>query len=275
VSRFEALASSRLNAAVLAECCFCGRPVVALACTAYAEPGWKLWILCGPVGDLVRLIDFDDVVALPTYDYCLVMFCGFLPSACALQDIARALQAGPSLFEWLALVIVPALVALATIFIAWRSVSIAKESGEVSRRSLQVAERSNELAEASHRLSEEMLTDARKAEARRERDLFATEATAWMTLEVEALVNERNDRDYLVDRPFIQAQEARVNAQAGAMGEQDGFTILIRLRKLIEDAGNEGKDTDVSVWMTLRYEAILRSWQQDPSLEVLFGEDAC
>jgi len=88
------------------------------------------------------------------------MVCADRALTCAVRELNGTLQAGPNWFDWLVLLVVPTLVAGATLAVAYASYRVSKEATAAAKRSTELAETMREdNLEAGRRRDREALAE--------------------------------------------------------------------------------------------------------------------
>lgn len=180
------------------------------------------------------------------------MVCDAARLTCAVLEVAEALRGGPTPFEVVAQVVVPLLLGVGTLIVAFLSFRVA-------RQSTALAERSTQVATDSHRLSEQIRHDAMAERLRRERDNYAAEVSAWLDEELLVLtIGSLSARERAI------ALERRLTARSFAMDSPNAVEVLQVFRRLLQAAESIDPEWNKEDWVRVRAEWTLRSWQHNP-----------
>ena len=204
------------------------------------------------------------------------MECEAARLTCAVLEVAEALRGGPTPFEVVAQVVVPLLLGLGTLVVAFlsfrvarQSTALAEQSIEVARQTKEVAEQSTKVAAESHRLARKMREDAMAERLRGERDEFALSLVGWVEAELTHLATMSRD-----SLQYTTALQLELVARAHSMDSPNAPQLHAEVRQVLQAAEKltaiENKNDWVlgqALWMT-------RSWQHNPLKVVTFKETA-
>jgi hypothetical protein len=211
------------------------------------------------------------------------MVCDAARLTCAVLEVAEALRGGPTLFEVLSQVVVPLVLGVATLVVAFlsfrvarqattlteQSVEVARQSVEVARQAKDVAERSTQAAVDSHELSEQIRRDAVDERLQAERDKFAADLTAWVEEEI-----------LLIDKtpgavPGAAAiRELEVETRSHAVKSPNALKVVASIHEFLDFARTNETPYDKGLWVRGRTAWAIRAWQSYPTVVLALDEDA-
>jgi hypothetical protein len=194
------------------------------------------------------------------------MDCDATALTCAVRDVAEALRGGPSVFEVVSQVVVPLLLGVSTLLVAWlsfrvgkRSNVLAEEARRVSTRAIAVAEQSNEVARESHRLSKQVREDAIADRLRKEREEFVASCQEWLALELGQM------REWLPHvRERASSLEYALIARATTLDNPNGLSLVQFLRTSFELSSRLDPSWNKSSWINVRAQYALSIWLRNP-----------
>lgn len=195
------------------------------------------------------------------------MDCDATALTCAVLEVAEALRGGPSVFEVVSQVVVPLLLGVGTLLVAWlsfrvgkRSNVLAEEARRVSTRAIAVAEQSNEVARESHRLSEQMREDANADRLRREREEFVVVITDWVTNQIDWL-----RVGHVASRDAAALLKLEALARGTALESPRGLDLAAFVDRKLEDARDLAGGYPLQMFVSAQVQYAVRQWLRDPA----------